>query len=112
VVTAGQDGAARVWDAGTGRALSPWLPHRGPVTHASFAPDGVRVVTASADGTARVWELLAPDDRPLKELALVAEVLAGQRPGANRAGAPSTPATYLKAWQQLNAARPSEYAGR
>jgi len=112
VATAGEDGAARVWDARTGQPLSPWLWHRGPVTHASFAPDGVRVATASADGTARVWELLAPDDRPLKELALVAEVLAGQRPDPTRRGAPSTPASYLEAWRQLSAARPAEYAGR
>ena len=30
--------------------------HNGAVTHASFSPDGRRVVTASDDSTARVWD--------------------------------------------------------
>ncbi len=55
IVTAGEDSAARVWDAQTGRALTPPLRHQGTVTQAAFSPDGQRVLTASLDGTARVW---------------------------------------------------------
>src|SRR5262249_37558053 len=56
LVTASDDGSARVWDARTGKALTPRLPHSKPVVHAAFSPDGRRVVTASLDGTARGWD--------------------------------------------------------
>src|SRR5262249_26301968 len=56
VVTASEDGTARVWEAATGRPVSPPLRHRDGVARAGFSPEGERVVTASADGTAQVWE--------------------------------------------------------
>ena len=56
VATASDDHTARVWDARTGKALTPPLRHAGNVTQIEFSPDGRRVVTASADGTARVWD--------------------------------------------------------
>ena len=40
-------------DAFTTRRLAG---HAGPVTTASFSPDGQRVVTGSDDGTARIWD--------------------------------------------------------
>lgn len=55
VVTASEDGTARVWEAGTGQPAGPPLRHAGPVRWAEFSADGERVATASADGTARVW---------------------------------------------------------
>ncbi len=56
VVTAGADGAARVWDVEGGQAVGEPLKHAGAVVQAWFSPDGRRVVTASEDGTARVWD--------------------------------------------------------
>ncbi|MFM8332552.1 MAG: WD40 repeat domain-containing protein [Candidatus Methylumidiphilus sp.] len=50
------DKTARIWNAKTGAALSPPLPHEGAVEQASFSPDGLRLLTASADGTARLWD--------------------------------------------------------
>jgi serine/threonine protein kinase len=47
---------ARVYDLATGQALTPPLKHEDWVFHASFSPDGNRVVTASCDKTARVWD--------------------------------------------------------
>jgi WD40 repeat protein len=61
VVTASVDHTARVWDATTGKPLSPPLEHQGGVWSAVFSPDGTRVITASNDRTARVWDVpLAP----------------------------------------------------
>jgi hypothetical protein len=54
LVTAGDDGTARVFDT-TGRSLAI-LRHEGPVWRASFSPDGTRVATASHDGTAGIWD--------------------------------------------------------
>ncbi|QJW93766.1 WD40 repeat domain-containing serine/threonine protein kinase [Frigoriglobus tundricola] len=56
VVTASEDGTARVWDAATGREQAVLKGHTSFVRSASFSPDGTRVVTASEDGTARVWD--------------------------------------------------------
>jgi WD40 repeat protein/serine/threonine protein kinase/tetratricopeptide (TPR) repeat protein len=77
VVTASQDGKARVWDAASGQPLSPPLKHNGGVQHASFSPDGRRVVTACAvngkPGEARVWDAASgqPITPPLKHNAQV-----------------------------------------
>jgi eukaryotic-like serine/threonine-protein kinase len=73
ILTASDDGTARVWDALTG---SPWtdpLPHAGPVLCAHFSLSGARVVTASKDQTARVWDAKTgyPLTAPLKHSAVV-----------------------------------------
>jgi WD40 repeat protein len=57
VVTASADGTARVWDAFTGRPVTPFLRHRESVYHAAFSPDGCRVLTASEDNPAQVWDV-------------------------------------------------------
>jgi WD40 repeat protein len=46
-----------VWDAETGRAVTPPLEHQGQVRSAAFSPDGTHLVTASDDSTARVWDI-------------------------------------------------------
>ncbi|MCD6049416.1 MAG: repeat-containing protein [Verrucomicrobia bacterium] len=63
VVTASWDSTARVWDATTGKAITPPLEHSDRVVLASFSPDGTKVVTASWDNTARIWD--ASTGKPL-----------------------------------------------
>ena len=63
LVTASEDGTARVWDAATGRPITPPFQHAEGVAWAAFSPDGTRVVTASEDRTAQVWD--ATDGRRL-----------------------------------------------
>jgi WD40 repeat protein/tetratricopeptide (TPR) repeat protein len=55
LLTASQDGTARIWDLAAGRVRGPQLKHWGKVAQAEFSPDG-RIVTASLDSTAQVWD--------------------------------------------------------
>jgi WD40 repeat protein/serine/threonine protein kinase len=57
VLTGGEDGTARLWDAATGAARGEPLHHDGPVLALAFSPDGSRVLTGSYDGTARLWDV-------------------------------------------------------
>src|SRR5262249_5136533 len=58
VVTASEDGTARLWDA-RGAHLHTLSGHTGRVLSARFSPDGSRVATASYDTTARSWDASA-----------------------------------------------------
>jgi WD40 repeat protein len=55
IVTASDDGTARIWDTQTGRSLHVLRGHTHRVTSAAFSTDGRLVATASRDGTARLW---------------------------------------------------------
>jgi WD40 repeat protein len=57
IVTASQDGTARIWDAVSGRVIAGLRGHARPVLSAAFSPDGSRIVTASQDRTARMWDV-------------------------------------------------------
>ncbi|HEY7159330.1 MAG TPA: protein kinase [Gemmataceae bacterium] len=57
VLTGGEDGTARLWDAATGAARGEPLRHDGPVLSLAFSPDGQFVVTGGYDGTARMWDV-------------------------------------------------------
>ena len=56
VVTADDDGTARILDAQSGRWLVTLRGHAKLANSAAFSPDGGSVVTASNDGTARIWD--------------------------------------------------------
>jgi WD40 repeat protein len=73
VVTASEDGTARIWDALDGQPVGQPLKHAAEVLWADFSPDGRRIVTASMDHTARVWdaETGAPVSPPLRHTNLV-----------------------------------------
>ena len=55
VLTASDDGTAKIWDLKTGSSIG-LRGHKYPVSSATFSPDGSRVVTASSDYTARIWD--------------------------------------------------------
>ena len=48
------DESVRVWDALSGRPLSPSLAHA-DVVHVSFSPDGRLLATSGEDNAARIW---------------------------------------------------------
>jgi len=55
IVTASDDGSAKVWDAASGVELFTLSGHTGPVSHAAWSSDDTRIVTASTDGSARIY---------------------------------------------------------
>ena len=57
LATASWDGTARLWDAATGKPLSVYRGHNGPLTSVEFSSDGQRIVTASLDKTARIFDV-------------------------------------------------------
>ena len=62
-MTGSGDRTARVWDAASGDMLRELAGHIGGVTHASFSPDGTRIVTGSGDTTARVWDAVSGEPK-------------------------------------------------
>jgi WD40 repeat protein len=55
LVTAGGDGAARVYRASDGKRLLVVRRGGRPLAAAAFSPDGTEIVTAGRDGRARLW---------------------------------------------------------
>jgi WD40 repeat protein/serine/threonine protein kinase/Flp pilus assembly protein TadD len=59
IITGGDDGMARLWDAATGQPVGQPLRHQGTVFAAAFSPDGKSILTGSGDKTARLWDTAA-----------------------------------------------------
>jgi WD40 repeat protein/serine/threonine protein kinase len=63
VVTGGDDGMVRLWDAATGRPIGPVLRHPREVFSVRFSLDGKSILSGSLDGAARLWD--AKTGRPV-----------------------------------------------
>jgi WD40 repeat protein/tRNA A-37 threonylcarbamoyl transferase component Bud32 len=57
VISGGDDGIARVWDAATGKLVGTRDPHRRALTALALARDGATLWTASEDGTVTAWDV-------------------------------------------------------
>ena len=88
LITASDDRTARLWDATTGKPLTPSLQHGDKVSLACFSPDGRWVLTASADRTARLWSANSsqPFGMPMKheDAVLWAQFSPDGRAGGHR----------------------------
>jgi tetratricopeptide (TPR) repeat protein len=78
------------------------------VIHASFSPDGRRVVTTSTDHTARIWELV-PDNRPAEDLLLLAQLLARHKIDSSGSLTALETATLSNAWERLRSKYPQTF---
>ena len=56
ILTASNDGTARIWDTETGQQFLSLEGHRSRVSSAVFSSEDSRILTASGDGTARIWD--------------------------------------------------------
>ncbi len=56
VLTASDDGTARLWDSSSGQPIGSPMHHQRLVRLAAFSPDGRYILTACFDGTARLWD--------------------------------------------------------
>ena len=57
VLTAGQDGTVRVWDANTGASIETFTWPIGKLTAIDVAPDGLTAAAAGEKGQVVVWDL-------------------------------------------------------
>jgi WD40 repeat protein/DNA-binding SARP family transcriptional activator len=57
LLTAHEDGTARVWDFETGEVRLTLRGHTARVHQVDVSPDGTRIATSSDDGTVRLWDI-------------------------------------------------------
>jgi tetratricopeptide (TPR) repeat protein len=91
--------------AGTGSLTGPFLAafsHDAKVTSSALSRNGRRLLTASEDGTARLWKL-EPDNRPIEDLVLLAQVSTGQLVDSDGNIAPLSREDWEKAYQKIRA---------
>ncbi|TXH20948.1 MAG: hypothetical protein E6Q99_10385 [Elusimicrobia bacterium] len=60
LVTAAEDGAARLWETASGRELAAFRGHRAALTSVAISADGKRAITGSDDETAQLWDTSEP----------------------------------------------------
>ena len=115
MLTINEAGAAQIMNLETGQVVTPPLAHGGPL-HA-VAVQGRTIITVAKRGTVSIWELpdgdsqpkgaapAPPDPRPLAELLLFAQVLAGGRIDDRQQWEAFEPVQLRSAWENWQNAR-------
>jgi WD40 repeat protein len=63
LVSAGADGAIKLWNTATGKEIKSMQGHDGDVTAVAFSPDGRFLVSGGRDGTVRLWDMKSGKER-------------------------------------------------
>jgi WD40 repeat protein len=108
VATATDYYAARVWDARTGQPVSDWLAHAKRIDQIAFSPDSRRLLTIDQERKLRVWNV-APDERPIDDLAKFAQLLSGRQLDETGGETPMTPGDFANLSKELAAAYPAAF---
>jgi hypothetical protein len=103
ILTWSRDGTARVWDAGSGEAITPPLKHEwvqfAEIHGALFSTDQMRVLTLRRDGTARFWDISIDSKWPEDQRLLRTEVETGtELTSTGELQALSADAWQMKKW--------------
>jgi WD40 repeat protein len=106
LLTAGDDGTARIWDVTTGQPIG-LLRHPRAVCQAVFAGDGSSVISGCLDQTMWVWPF-ALDDHSANDWVALAELLAGG--DANQSSGPGREKNLISTWQRLHSKYPADFA--
>jgi serine/threonine protein kinase/WD40 repeat protein len=99
---------ACVWDSMTGASMTPSLTDAGQLTHARFDPDGRRILIAESPGHVRVWRMEQTAEVQSRlvnldasHLALLAQVLSGERIDESGSMWPLSEDDLRRAWMRL-----------
>lgn len=57
IASGGKDNTVRLWDADSGKLLTTFIGHKGPVTSVALSPDGKILASGSQDKTIRLWNV-------------------------------------------------------
>jgi WD40 repeat protein len=77
LVTAAQDGSARIWNVRTGQETGLVLHHGTELGWTTFSSDGSRILTLAADGIARLWDVPSGSREDAEALARLADAVSG-----------------------------------
>jgi WD40 repeat protein len=132
VVTASWDRTARVWDATTGNPITPPLQHSETVVGAFWSEDGKRLSTLTKDDRLQVWDLqtgepltpprrvgdqpsqfsetLPMDNRPVKDLVQLAQMLSVGKIDADGNVVPLQLQELKSEWQTLHEKYPAQFS--
>src|SRR6266508_1700322 len=83
LLTASQDGSARIWNWQQADNSGVTLPHPTEVKSAEFSPNVNRALTACKDGVARIWDWRASPPREAASLKATDEGLKSAHFNAN-----------------------------
>jgi len=103
LVSSSADRTVRIWDAATGEALGPPLPHTDRVSFANFAPRGNTIVSVeNMTRIVRRWSC-PTNSAPAAQLVSTAEVVSGATIDPAIGLMRLTPAQLHAVWRSLRA---------
>ncbi len=92
----------------TGEPITPPLRLDGGASAAEFSPDGRQMPALGNDNLVRIGDM-PRDDRPMEDLILLTQLLAGRRIDSAGGVVPVEPNFYRSAWNALKTKYPDDF---